>query len=60
MPSQTFSTFDFTNFDHYHKVGDDISQVNTTHMARVVDAVMPGIFKVVNGDKLKLTPVTNE
>ncbi|MFB0903834.1 MAG: M20/M25/M40 family metallo-hydrolase [Nonlabens sp.] len=60
VPSQTFCTFDFTNFDHYHKVGDDISLVNTTHMARVVDAVMPGIFKVVNGDKLKLTPVTNE
>jgi hypothetical protein len=29
-------------------------------MARVVDAVMPGVFKVVNGDKLKLTPVTYE
>lgn len=60
VPSQTFSSFDFTNFDHYHKVGDDISQVNTQHMARVVDAVMPGVFKVVNGDKLKLTPVTYE
>lgn len=56
VPSQTFSTFDFTNFDHYHKVGDETSQVNTTHMAQVVDAVMPGVFKVVNGDKLKLTP----
>jgi hypothetical protein len=56
VPSQTFSTFDFTNFDHYHKVGDETSQVNTTHMAQVVDAVMPGIFKVVNGERLKLTP----
>ena len=25
-------------------------------MANVVDAVMPGVFKVVNGEKLKLTP----
>ena len=23
VPSQTFSTFDFTNFDHYHQVGDE-------------------------------------
>ncbi|NNE76154.1 MAG: M28 family peptidase, partial [Pricia sp.] len=23
VPSQTFSTFDFTNFDYYHKVGDE-------------------------------------
>lgn len=60
VPSQTFSTFDFTNFDHYHQVGDDISQVNTIHMAQLVDAVMPGIFKVVNAEQLKLTPTTNE
>ncbi len=56
VPSQTFCTFDFTNFDHYHKVGDESSLVNTDHMAKVVDAVMPGVFKVVNGEKLKLTP----
>lgn len=60
VPSQTFSTFDFTNFDHYHKVGDDISQINIAHMAQVIDAVMPGLFKVVNGEKLYLTPETNE
>lgn len=56
VPSHTFSTFDFTNFDQYHKVGDEISQVNTTHVAKVIDALMPGIFKIVNGEKLKLTP----
>lgn len=56
VPSQTFCTFDFTNFGHYHKVGDETSLVNTDHMANVVDAVMPGVFKVVNGEKLKLTP----
>ncbi|KAG1647483.1 DLAT [Nymphon striatum] len=25
VPSQTYSTFDFTNFEHYHKVGDEAS-----------------------------------
>lgn len=60
VPSQTFSTFDFTNFDHYHKVGDDTTKVNADHMAQLVNAVMPGVFSVVNGKKLKLTLATNE
>lgn len=55
VPSQTFCTFDFTNFDHYHKVGDEMSEVNSQHMAQVVDALMPGVLEVVNGERLKLT-----
>ncbi|MFT5543926.1 MAG: hypothetical protein ACI97K_002676 [Glaciecola sp.] len=60
VPSHTFSTFDFTNFDHYHKVGDEVSLVNINHMTQVIDALMPGVFKVVNGDKLKLTALITE
>lgn len=60
VPSQTFSTFDFTNFDHYHKVGDDISHINAAHMAQVVDALMPGIFKVINAEQLKLLNTKDE
>lgn len=55
VPAQTFCTFDFTNFDHYHKVGDEMSEVNAQHMAQVVDALMPGILEVINGERLKLT-----
>lgn len=58
VPSQTFCTFDFTNFDHYHKVGDEMSEVNSQHMAQVIDALMPGVLEVVNGEQLKL--VSNE
>ena len=60
VPSHTFSTFDFTNFAHYHKVGDEVSLVNINHMTQVIDALMPGVFKVVNGDKLKLTALITE
>ncbi|SCY44839.1 Peptidase family M28 [Nonlabens sp. Hel1_33_55] len=60
VPSQTLSTFDFTNFDEYHKVGDEISGVNAQHMSEVVDAVFPGIFFMVNEEGLKMNPVTNE
>jgi len=60
VPAQTLSTFDFTNFDQYHQVGDDISGVNAQHMAQVVDATIPGIFFMVNEMGLKLNPVPNE
>lgn len=54
VPSQTFCTFDFTNFKYYHQPGDEISEVNATHMANVVDAIMPGIMAVLNDERLKM------
>ncbi len=60
VPSQTFSTFDFTNFDHYHKVGDELDKIDARHMADVVDAVVPGIINIANKNDLKLTPPSNE
>jgi len=60
VPSQTLSTFDFTNFDEYHKVGDEISGVNAEHMSQVVDAALPGIFFMVNQEGLKMNPIPNE
>ncbi|MGB3592240.1 MAG: M20/M25/M40 family metallo-hydrolase [Nonlabens sp.] len=59
IPAQTFSTFDFTNFDHYHKVGDDMSKVDTAHMKRVVDQLMPGVLDVINKSNLKLASLEN-
>lgn len=60
VPAQTFSTFDFTNFDYYHQPGDEIQHVDTVHMAAVVDATIHGILEVLNGDSLKMNPVSNE
>jgi hypothetical protein len=60
VPSQTFSTFDFTNFGHYHKVGDEADKVDARHMADVVDALMPGVLNIANKNELKLTPKTDE
>ncbi|MDT7828161.1 M20/M25/M40 family metallo-hydrolase [Pricia sp. S334] len=48
VPSQTFSTFDFTNFDHYHKVGDEISEMDFGHMANVVNKSIPVIEGIAN------------
>lgn len=49
VPSQTFSTFDFTNFDHYHKVGDENSEMDFEHMAQLINTFIPIIEGVANG-----------
>ncbi len=48
VPSQTFCTFDFTNFDHYHKVGDEVSLMDMEHMAVLVNKLIPVIEGIAN------------
>jgi len=48
VPSHTYSTFDFTNFDHYHKVSDEVDEIDLGHMANVVNEVLPVIQGIVN------------
>ncbi|GGW24103.1 M28 family metallopeptidase [Arenibacter certesii] len=48
IPSQTFSTFDFTNFDHYHQVGDEAAIMDFRHMANVVNKMIPVLEGIVN------------
>lgn len=48
VPSQTFCTFDFTNFDHYHQVGDEADIMNFEHMAEVVNRAIPAVEGIVN------------
>lgn len=43
VPSQTFCTFDFTNFDHYHQVGDEVQLMDMRHMAELVNKMIPVI-----------------
>ncbi|NHF60975.1 M20/M25/M40 family metallo-hydrolase [Flavobacteriaceae bacterium TP-CH-4] len=48
VPSQTYSTFDFTNYGHYHKVGDETSEMNYEHMAKVVNESIPVMKGIIN------------
>ena len=54
VPSQTFSTFDFTNFDHYHKVGDEASLMDFNHMATVVNKFIPIIEGIANAPQREI------
>lgn len=48
VPSQTFCTFDFTNFGHYHKVGDEVSELDLEHMAALVNKSIPVVEGIAN------------
>lgn len=48
VPSQTFCTFDFTNFDHYHQVGDEVSIMDLDHMALFINRTIPVLEQVIN------------
>ncbi|WP_297763887.1 M28 family peptidase [uncultured Muriicola sp.] len=48
IPAHTFSTFDFTNFDHYHKVGDEPGIMDFSHMASVVNKMIPVVQGITN------------
>ncbi|MBT8280103.1 MAG: M28 family peptidase [Muriicola sp.] len=50
VPAHTFSTFDFTNFQHYHQVGDEAQIMDFEHMARVVNKMIPAVEGIVNAD----------
>ncbi|WP_420574797.1 M28 family metallopeptidase [Kordia sp.] len=58
VPAQTFCTFDFSNFEHYHKVGDEADIMDFNHMANFVNTFIPAVKKAVNAPtkEIKLNP----
>jgi len=54
VPAHTFCTFDFTNFDHYHKVGDEADVMDFNHMATMVNKMIPVLEGIANADSQKI------
>ena len=48
IPAQTISTFDFSNYSYYHHVDDEFQFMDTEHMARLLNDLVPGIQKMAN------------
>ncbi len=48
VPSHTYCTFDFSNFAHYHGVGDEVSEMNLDHMVEVVNKMIPVVEGIAN------------
>lgn len=54
IPAQTFSTFDFKNYDHYHDVNDEAELMDIDHIARVIQTLLPGIIDLTHTNDLTL------
>ncbi|MEC8832568.1 MAG: peptidase M28, partial [Bacteroidota bacterium] len=54
VPSHTFCTFDFTNFNHYHKVGDENELMDFDHMATLVNKSIPMIESISNATEREI------
>lgn len=48
VPAQTVSTFDFENFDFYHKPDDEFELMDTKHMTNVVNRMIPVLEIMMN------------
>lgn len=55
VPSHTYCTFDFTNFDHYHGVDDEPQIMDFAHMAEVVNRIIPVIEGITNAAEKEIT-----
>ncbi len=57
IPAQTISTFDFTNYEYYHHVSDEVKNMNIPHMVNLIESVIPGIKGVTNSaeKEIKMT-----
>lgn len=47
-PCQTISTFDFTNYNYYHHVDDEASEMDFEFMAELINTCAPAIVKMAN------------
>ncbi|MEO1052946.1 MAG: M28 family peptidase [Bacteroidota bacterium] len=56
IPAHTLSTFDFKNYLYYHRLRDEVSQLDIDNMNVVIRTSAEAILKLVNSDiKLELT-----
>ena len=48
VPAHAISTFDFTNFEYYHHVDDEMDKMDLGHMTSFINKMIPAIEGMVN------------
>ncbi|UKM65181.1 M28 family peptidase [Flavobacteriaceae bacterium GSB9] len=48
IPAQAISTFDFTNFDYYHHVDDEVDKMDFKHMQDFINQMIPALEGMIN------------
>lgn len=54
IPAQTVCTFDFTNYDYYHHVKDEASELDIPHIQNTIEAFIPGIEGMANSTEKEI------
>ncbi|WP_339889296.1 M28 family peptidase [uncultured Flavobacterium sp.] len=55
VPAQTVSTFDFENFDFYHKPDDEFELMDPKHMTNIVNTMIPVLEIMMNKPTKEIT-----
>ncbi|WP_136480214.1 M28 family metallopeptidase [Cognatitamlana onchidii] len=48
IPAQAISTFDFTNFEFYHHVDDEVDKMDFNHMTSFMNRMIPALEGMIN------------
>ncbi len=59
IPAHTFCTFDFSNYKYYHKVNDEIKNLDIENTAIIVRNIAVGISKIANSDSKEIVLMKN-
>jgi Zn-dependent M28 family amino/carboxypeptidase len=54
IPAQTISTFDFTNYDFYHHVSDEMEHMDIPHMTQLIESIIPGLRGIANSPEREI------
>lgn len=54
VPSQTVSTFDFSNYPYYHHVDDESEFLDAEFMASLIEELIPGLQKMANTEEKEI------
>lgn len=54
VPAQTVSSFDFENFDYYHKPDDEFEAMDLKHISNVANKMAPVLEKMMNASKKEI------
>lgn len=54
VPAHTYCTFDFTNYNFYHKVKDEYSEIDIDHMSDLINKFIPMVKGIANAPNQEL------
>lgn len=54
VPAHTISSFDFTNYEHYHGVGDEADLMDIAFMDGLIQKLIPGIEGMANSPEKEI------